>query len=53
MLQLADDSFILIEAVHEKAILDFRTHQHSERVSDYLTKLNSFVSIILSLEYIK
>ena len=50
MLQLADDSFISVRTVHERAILNFKIHQHSERVSDYLMKLNFFISIILDLE---
>ena len=50
MLQLIDDSFISVRVIHERAILNLRTYQHSEKVSDYLTKLNSSVSIILDLK---
>ncbi len=53
MLQLADGSSTSAGAVHERAILDLRTHQHSERASGYLTKLNPSVPIILGLEWLR
>ena len=53
MLQLADDSFISAEIIYKRAILDFRTHQHSKKNSNYLTKLNFFISIIFSLEWFR
>ena len=52
-LQLADGSPAPSGAVYEKAILDFKLHQHTERASGFLTKLNPAVPIILGLEWLR
>jgi hypothetical protein len=53
MLQLADGSLTPAGAVTEKAILDFRLCNHNERTSDFLTKLNPSVPVILGLEWLR
>ena len=52
-LQLADGSPAPSGAVYEKAILDFKLHEHTERASGFLTKLNPAVPIILGLEWLR
>ena len=52
-LQLADGSPAPAGAVYEKAILDFKLLQHTERASGFLTKLNPAVPIILGLEWLR
>ena len=52
-LQLADGSPAPSGAVYEKAILDFKLHQHTERASGFLTKLSPAVPIILGLEWLR
>jgi hypothetical protein len=51
-LQLADGS-PAPSGVHEKAILDFKLLEHTERASGFLTKLNPAVPIILGLEWLR
>jgi hypothetical protein len=41
------------ELFYEKAILNFKLHQHTERASGFLTKLSPAMPIILGLEWLR
>jgi hypothetical protein len=52
-LQLTEGSPTPSGTVYEKTILNFKLHQHIERASGFITKLNPAVPIILGLEWLR